>query len=1320
MKRLLAICLALLLTLSCVPASVMAAPAKTAKTAKPNYPYRNVMYYGDWSVYGGQHNFDPCDMQGNLITHLNFAFMDFNAKGDLVLCDKFADFEKGLKDQQGMPYGGPYTGVFGGMLALRDKNPNLKLGVSVGGWTRCGDFPAVCASASKRANLVNNLCKFIDYLGFDFVDIDWEYPSANRKPDPEGNGVTIDEGCPGGPADGHNFTLLMKDLRAGLDELGAKNGKYYELSAAMSASPAFMDVIEFDQVLQYADFLNMMTYDLNGAWAPFTAHQSALYTNPAAENLTKLDKNAVLSIDSTCKYLKSRFPGLDMSKIVVGVCAYTRGWGGVHNEGYATKAGQANVPGLFATSKPNSIVAPDKTTSGTWSYGDIHEIKSRYNLKEYWDDVAKAPYLYSEGSGKDDGYFFTFDNVKSVKLKGQYVRQNGLGGLIAWMASQDPNEELTRAMKESLYGGAAIPDQPIIVGEANAKVTVKAAENGSIALSLINQSKPSEHNEALVEAEKYKKTIMLPKLYINTKNGTTFRAGMMAGTVSGNTVDLSPVYDASTLKAGTSHEFTLIPSDPNFKISDITSITLTQRMNKNMHEFGEQVVYGDANYDPSKVSSVELDKDTLKLNVGQDAILKAAVNPNTAENKNVTWETSDKNVATVKDGKVVAVAEGAAVIKVVTEDGAFSATCKVMVKDPNKETTPVPTSPVVTDPTDPEPTTPKPTTPDPDQKPAAGKLPAHLVTGYWHNFCNGSTNLKLSDVPACYDLINVAFTNSTGKAGEATFEIDPELARALGGYTDKEFISDIKALQAKGQHVIISVGGQNGRISITSEAAAKTFTDSMIKIIDKYGFEGIDIDLEGTAVAGTQYIASSLHTLADHYGKDFIITMAPETVYVFSPSGSYSKLAAEIKDILTICYPQFYNSGSMNGYDGMPVSQGTADMMTSISTTLIEKVGLRDDQIGFGVPATNRAAGGGFYSFSEIDRAVNAFVNGTKANRFTAPHAYPGFRSMMTWSINWDATQNYAWGNHMSDLMDSLGNNIPAPTDPQPTDPQPTDPQPTDPQPIVVKSVKLNKHEVKLGEGKTLTLRASVSPANADDKTITWTSSNPNVATVVNGKITAVNAGSAIIVAKSVNGKSDSCVVNVIGSAKPTDPEPTTAPTDPAPTTAPTDPEPTTAPTDPEPTTAPTDPIPDGEWRVGVNYKIGDVVTYQGKEYKCTYAHKSQADWAPGVAFTLWAELNGAEPTDPEPTTAPTDPEPTTKPTDPEPTDPEPTDPEPTDPQPTDPADPTIEEWAPTVAYADDALVTYKGVTYKCVQGHTSLGGWEPSNVPALWAPAGK
>ena len=92
------------------------------------------------------------------------------------------------------------------------------------------------------------------------------------------------------------------------------------------------------------------------------------------------------------------------------------------------------------------------------------------------------------------------------------------------------------------------------------------------------------------------------------------------------------------------------------------------------------------------------------------------------------------------------------------------------------------------------------------------KLPQHMVTGYWHNFCNGSTNLKLSDVPSYYDMICVAFTGNTATPGEVTFELDQYLASSVGGYSKTQFIQDIKDMQSKGQHVIISVGGANGRI----------------------------------------------------------------------------------------------------------------------------------------------------------------------------------------------------------------------------------------------------------------------------------------------------------------------------------------------------------------------------------------------------------------------------------------------------------------------------------------------------------------------------
>ena len=302
------------------------------------------------------------------------------------------------------------------------------------------------------------------------------------------------------------------------------------------------------------------------------------------------------------------------------------------------------------------------------------------------------------------------------------------------------------------------------------------------------------------------------------------------------------------------------------------------------------------------------------------------------------------------------------------------------------------------------------------------QLPQHMVTGYWHNFCNGSTNLKLRDVPRYYDMICVAFTGNTATPGEVTFELDSYLATAVGGYTKQQFIDDIQELKSKGQHVILSVGGANGRITIDSEEAADKFASTLSKIIKKFGFEGVDIDLEGAAVSGTAYIARGLRKVHNEFGDDFIITMAPETYYMHKAddlTGAYFRLATEIKDILTICYPQFYNAGGDIGYNNFNARYPSQSFITSLATMYIEN-GLRPDQLAIGVPALPSGAGSGYISIDNLKEVVNSLVYKKPLDGFTPPREYKTLRGVMTWSINWDATQNYVWAKSMSELMNNL------------------------------------------------------------------------------------------------------------------------------------------------------------------------------------------------------------------------------------------------------------------------------------------------------------
>src|SRR5579859_5889084 len=137
---------------------------------------------------------------------------------------------------------------------------------------------------------------------------------------------------------------------------------------------------------------------------------------------------------------------------------------------------------------------------------------------------------------------------------------------------------------------------------------------------------------------------------------------------------------------------------------------------------------------------------------------------------------------------------------------------------------------------------------------------------------------------------------------QVTFSLDSGLSSALGGYTQQQFISDIKTLQSRGQKVILSVGGQNGTTSVSN------FASSVSSIIAQYGFNGVDIDLENGV--NPQFMASALEQLESDVGSSLIITLAPQTVDTQSTGNDYFQLALNIKSILTMINTQYYNSGS--------------------------------------------------------------------------------------------------------------------------------------------------------------------------------------------------------------------------------------------------------------------------------------------------------------------------------------------------------------------------------------------------------------------------
>ncbi|MFJ7229229.1 chitinase [Streptomyces tendae] len=302
----------------------------------------------------------------------------------------------------------------------------------------------------------------------------------------------------------------------------------------------------------------------------------------------------------------------------------------------------------------------------------------------------------------------------------------------------------------------------------------------------------------------------------------------------------------------------------------------------------------------------------------------------------------------------------------------------------------------------------------PDDGGNQGDLPKHAVTGYWQNFNNGATVQKISDVPAAYDIIAVAFADATTTPGAVTFNLD---SAGLGGYTVDQFKADVRAKQAAGKKVIISVGGEKGTVSVNSSASATNFANSVYSVMQEYGFDGVDIDLENGL--NPTYMTQALRALSAKAGPDMILTMAPQTIDMQSTQGGYFQTALNVKDILTVVNMQYYNSGTMLGCDGKVYAQGTVDFLTALACIQLEG-GLAPSQVGLGLPASTRAAGGGYVAPSVVNAALDCLTKATNCGSFKPSRTYPDLRGAMTWSTNWDATAGNAWSSAVGAHVDAM------------------------------------------------------------------------------------------------------------------------------------------------------------------------------------------------------------------------------------------------------------------------------------------------------------
>jgi len=412
----------------------------TATLDGPSHDKRVIGYFTEWGIYGRNHL--VADIAADQLTHIHYAFGmimgdDYGLAGssyrcrppasatagsyELAVCDPWATLELTAFERSVGPlpsWEASSRGQAGNLQQLRNLKalyPHLTSLISVGGWSLSGDFSAMAADPDLRRAFVASAISFIDTHGFDGIDLDWEYPVVGGESD-----------SPGVAADADNLLLLLRELREAL-------GPDRPLAMALGAGPAALEALDLAAVADELTYVTLMTYDFHGAWevGTVTAHQAGLY-----DNADPIDGN--YNMDSAVQTLLEA--GVPADKIIPGLPFYGRSFAGV--------SGGDNGFGA-----PFSGAGPGSFEGGILDYRDIAENYTEdEGYTRYWDDVAKAPWLYNPTSG----VYVSYDDACAIGHKVAYANSYDLGGVMFWETSGD-NGVLLGTVDEQLTTPTSAP-----------------------------------------------------------------------------------------------------------------------------------------------------------------------------------------------------------------------------------------------------------------------------------------------------------------------------------------------------------------------------------------------------------------------------------------------------------------------------------------------------------------------------------------------------------------------------------------------------------------------------------------------------------------------------------------------------------------------------------------------------------------------------------------------------------------------------------------------------------------------------------------------